>query len=71
MATELDEVDFVERRVERAYAVYHLEEVVEVDDVFLVHLYEVGMEREEHLAVDVAFQPNGFLPFVDDDFPAP
>ena len=43
MASNLDKVDFVERWIERANPIDNLEEVVEIDDILLAHLYEVRM----------------------------
>ena len=36
-----DVIYLVERRVKAAYVVAHLEQIIDVDDVFLAYLYEV------------------------------
>ena len=45
----------VKRRVERAHVVVELHETVDVDDIFLTHLYETVVDAEDDGIVHITF----------------
>lgn len=51
----------VERGIEVTVVVLHFHQTADVDDVFLVDLNELPVERQEGLIGHITFQPDGIL----------
>ena len=53
-AAHLDAVNLFKGGIEMAHVVAHLEQIVDVDDVFLAHLHKTVVESKQGFFVDVA-----------------
>ena len=54
-------LNLVEGRIEQTEIIVHLQEIIDIDDIALAHLYKALVECEQILIVRIAFQSERLL----------
>ena len=63
--------DCIERRIEAARIVHHLNKIVDVNDMRLAHLNKMLVDLQNHATIDGTLQWNAMRTPSHDDFPYP
>ena len=60
-ATHLHIIYRIKRRIEMAHIVYHLYQIVHIDDILLIDLHKLLAQIEQGFTLDISLQTDGLL----------